>query len=196
VEPHRFPEGQLRRIPRCYDLRELCELERQRQCCHDLHEHKHPRPCPQQKSPNQTLSSHGKGRFRMLAAATGCMAVAATVGSGKNHFRHDSAEGPLGMVEPSEHINATVEHQDPWGTERQEPCCHGLKQQLGQRDGSGRHHFMCVDKMPVGPICEEQWDTIACIPASEKKNKGKNKNRGTGKALHLAGDAVVLRAIA
>eukprot|EP00419_Tripos_fusus_P058147 CAMPEP_0172927768 /NCGR_PEP_ID=MMETSP1075-20121228/217638_1 /TAXON_ID=2916 /ORGANISM="Ceratium fusus, Strain PA161109" /LENGTH=396 /DNA_ID=CAMNT_0013789043 /DNA_START=209 /DNA_END=1396 /DNA_ORIENTATION=- len=57
----------------------------------------------------------------------------------------------------------TGEHQDPWSTGRHEPCCHGLKQQLGQWDGSGRHHFVCINEVHGGPTCEEQWDNMACV---------------------------------
>jgi len=57
----------------------------------------------------------------------------------------------------------TGEHQDPWSTGRHEPCCHGLKQQLGQWDGSGRHHFVCINEVHGGPTCKEQWDNMACV---------------------------------
>jgi beta-glucanase (GH16 family) len=57
----------------------------------------------------------------------------------------------------------TGEHQDPWSTGKHEPCCHGLKEKIGQWDGSGRHHFICIDELHGGPTCEEQWNNMACV---------------------------------
>jgi len=140
-----IPEGQLRRIPRCYDFRELCELEHQRHCCHDLYEHKYPCPYPQHELPNQAPFNHGRGHLRTSTAAMIYVAVAAT--------------GAL--------------------------VFHGLKQQLGQWDGSGCHHFICIDKTHDGPTCEEQQVNMACMHARDDKSKSKNKTWGMWPASQL-----------
>jgi len=117
--------------------------------------------------PSQTPSTLGRGRpLRMLAGAAGFVAVA---GIGAVVFMGSVGSGPgrtedvLGMVELLKPKECTGEHQDPWSTGKHEPCCHGLKENLGKWDGNGRHHYICTDEAHGGPTCEQQWHNMACV---------------------------------
>jgi len=118
-------------------------------------------------TPTQTPSTLGSGHRRKLAAASCFVAVAgigamvsmSSVGSGK-HLRPESL---LGMAEVSTLKECTGEHQDPWSTGKYEACCNGLEKFLGKWDGSGKHHYICIDKAFSGPTCEEQWHNMACV---------------------------------
>eukprot|EP00419_Tripos_fusus_P058273 CAMPEP_0172928720 /NCGR_PEP_ID=MMETSP1075-20121228/218119_1 /TAXON_ID=2916 /ORGANISM="Ceratium fusus, Strain PA161109" /LENGTH=464 /DNA_ID=CAMNT_0013790007 /DNA_START=84 /DNA_END=1476 /DNA_ORIENTATION=- len=115
--------------------------------------------------------TRGRGRFHVAAAVISCMTVA-TIGPcmlvnivsfGKPHLRQSSAGELLRVVEVQKMNECTGKHQDPWITGMHEPCCHGLKKQLGKWDGSGRQHYLCVAGTQGGPTCEEQWDNMACV---------------------------------
>lgn len=120
--------------------------------------------------PSEAPPSRGRG-FRIAAAVTGCMVFAAvgplmllnTAVEGKSRLRHSPAAETLSLVELKEPNECTGVHQDPWSTGMHEPCCHGLKQQLGKWDGTGRHHYICIAEAQGGPTCEEQWDNMACV---------------------------------
>jgi len=125
--------------------------------------------------PSQTSPTHGRG-FRIATAVMCCMVVAAVLLSTnvfvkplpvhpRPHprlFALDEIHVSNNITEPAE-AECTGEHQDPYITGKHEACCNGLKKQLGKWDGSGRHHYLCIDVAQGGPTCEEQRDNLACV---------------------------------
>merc|ERR1719323_1972177 len=99
----------------------------------------------------------------MVFAAVGPLMLLNTAVEGKSRLRHSPAAETPSLVELKEPNECTGVHQDPWSTGMHEPCCHGLKQQLGKWDGTGRHHYICIAEAQGGPTCEEQWDNMAGV---------------------------------